>query len=414
MSRTTTFSKCGRGSVARRFPTVAWLLAIACASGPPMQLADKGLRDADGAGTAVSVEHLDSYRSLTLKALVWWAGLSKQLPVQHGIDRYRLTYRTTNAAGDSVEASGLMALPRNTAPRAAASYQHGTSSLRTDVPSTVGSQEGLLAAAIFAGHGYVLVAPDYVGLGQSTEPHPYLDADTAARNTVDLLRAARSVVRARNLEWPAPLFLTGFSQGGQATAAAHRLLEREPVEGLQVRASAPIAGPFQLLTISFPHALTSTAPSHSLYLAYISQAYARIHAQPLGSVFREPWAERVPALFDGTHDGDEITATLPVHSRDLYRTDFLEHYEAGAESWYTRALRANELHDWRPRAPVRLYYGALDLDVSTLESRATADHMKRLGADVTAVSVGDFDHDGSVLPAATLIRAWFDELGDAR
>ncbi len=56
----------------------------------------------DGPGTAVSVEHLDSYRSLTLKALVWWAGLSQQLPVQHGIDRYLLIYRTTNAAGASV------------------------------------------------------------------------------------------------------------------------------------------------------------------------------------------------------------------------------------------------------------------------------------------------------------------------
>ncbi len=364
----------------------------------------------DGPGTAVSVEHLDSYRSFTLKALVWWVGLSQQLPVQHGIDRYLLIYRTTNAAGASVEASGLVALPRNTAPRAVVSYQHGTSSRRVDVPSTAGAQEGLLAAAIFAGHGFVLAAPDYVGLGHSSEPHPYLDAETAARNTVDLLRAARSVVQARGIEWPAPLFLTGFSQGGQATVAAQRLLEREPVDGLRVHASAPIAGPYQLLTISFPHALTSVAPTHSLYLGYISQAYARIHAQPLGSVFREPWAERVPTLFDGTHDGDEIMATLPAQSRDLYRTDFLERYEAGKESWYTRALAANQLHDWRPRAPLRLYYGDLDLDVSPIESRATADHMKDLGADVTAVSVGDFDHDGSVLPAAAQMRAWFDEI----
>ncbi len=364
----------------------------------------------DGPGTAVSVEHLDSYRSLTLKALVWWVGLSQQLPVQHGIDRYLLIYRTTNAAGASVEASGLVALPRNTAPRAVVSYQHGTSSRRVDVPSTAGAQEGLLAAAIFAGHGFVLVAPDYVGLGRSSEPHPYLDAETAARNTVDLLRAARSVVQARGIEWPAPLFLTGFSQGGQATVAAQRLLEREPVDGLRVHASAPIAGPYQLLTISFPHALTSVAPTHSLYLGYISQAYARIHAQPLGSVFREPWAELVPTLFDGTHDGDEISAMLPAQSRDLYRTDFLERYEAGGESWYTRALGANQLHDWRPRAPLRLYYGDLDLDVSAIDSRATADHMKELGADVTAVSVGDFNHDGSVLPAAAQIRAWFDEI----
>ena len=252
-----------------------------------------------------------------------------------------------------------------------------------------------------------------MGLGHSNEPHPYLDAETAARNTVDLLRAARSVVQARGLAWPAPLFLTGFSQGGQATVAAHRLLERDPVDGLRVRASAPIAGPFQLLNISFPHALTGVAPSHALYLGYISQAYARIHAQPLSSVFRQPWAERVPNLFDGTHDGEEITATLPARSSDLYRTDFLERYETGGESWYTRALGANQVHDWRPRAPLRLYYGDLDLDVSPRESRATADHMSGLGADVTAVSVGAFDHEGSVLPAVAQIRAWFDELGES-
>lgn len=394
---------------------VGLLLAVtslACAAGAPLTVPDAG--GDRGPGTAVSVEPLDAYRVWTLKALVWWVGLSKQLPVEHGIDRYRLIYRTTDPAGDPVEASGLLALPRNATPSAVVSYQHGTRTQRADVPSTAGSQEGLLVAAVFAGHGAVAVAPDYVGLGQSHDPHPYLDAANAARNTVDLLRAARSVVEAHGIAWPQRLFLTGFSQGGQATVATHRLLEREPVDGLRVAASAPIAGPYQILSVSFPHALTGATPNHSLYLAYLTQAYARIHAQPLDSVFREPWAERAPGLFDGAHDGDAVIAALPSNPREMFRADFLERYEAGEASWYTRALGANETHDWRPRAPLRLYYGELDLDVTPKEALAAADHMRALGADVTAVSVGRYDHDGSVLPAAVKIRAWFDEVAAPR
>jgi dienelactone hydrolase len=406
-----TVERAMRQRAAASLPALALILGLACASERPLDLAE-GAR-ADAPGTPLSIEHLDSYRSLTLKTLVWWVGLSEQLPVRHGIDRYRLIYRTTNAAGDVVDASGLLALPRNSTPTAVVSYQHGTSTRRSDVPSTASSQEGLLAAAIFAGHGHVLVAPDYVGLGQSSEPHAYLDAETAARNTVDLLRAARSIARGRGIEWPAPLFLTGFSQGGQATVATQRLLECAPIGELRVSASAPIAGPYQILEISFPHALAGTAPSHSLYLGYLSQAYARVHGQPLSSVLREPWAARIPALFDGTHDGQEISATLPARPRDLYRADFLEHYEAGGQSWYTRALAQNQVHSWRPRAPLRLYYGNLDLDVSPEDSLATAAHMQALGADVEAVSVGDFDHDGSVLPAAIQIRTWFDEVRDS-
>ncbi len=75
-SRPTTFSRPDRVPASRRLGALGLLLVLACASEHPMYIPE--VDASDGPGTAVSVEHLDSYRFLTLKALVWWVGLSQQ------------------------------------------------------------------------------------------------------------------------------------------------------------------------------------------------------------------------------------------------------------------------------------------------------------------------------------------------
>ena len=165
-----------------------------------------------------------------------------------------------------------------------------------------------------------------MGLGVSTVPHPYLHADSEADAVVDLLRAARDVVAAAGVDWPDALLLTGFSQGGHATLAAQRLLEAAPLEGLTVKAAAPIAGPFDLAGISFPFALEGHSKSSSLYLAYLVGAYANIYGEALATALRDPYASNVPVLFDGLHDGDAIMAALPANPREMFHEEFLQTY----------------------------------------------------------------------------------------
>jgi hypothetical protein len=95
----------------------------------------------------------------------------------------------------------------------------------------------------------------------------------------------------------------------------------------------------------------------------------------------------------------------------MFQPALLEALDAGRPSWLVDRLRENDLLAFTPRAPVRLYYGRLDVDVSPEEARAEARRWSERGADARAIDVGPFGHDASVLEAAPLVRDWFDELG---
>jgi hypothetical protein len=391
--------------------TIAALAGIACT--PALRIGTQ-LDSAQGRpGTVASVTPVGGYPGWVLRALIWSQRLSVAIPTQYGVSLYRVEYWTTAPGGRLALASGLVAFPRAAELRGVVSFQHGTASERSAAPSTPDPNNGIVAAAVFAGHGYLLVAPDYLGLGTSTEPHPYYHAESTANAVVDLLRASREVVAAAGFRWPNALFLAGFSQGGHATLAAQRAIEANPGEGLRVRASASVAGPFDLAGIGFPSALEGRSRFASLYIAWIANSYARIYSMPLGSVIREPYPSQLPVLFDGAHGGDAIVQALPAQPREMLTPEFLADFDAGRETWFLKRLAENSLLDWTPRAQLRLYYGEADVDVAPEEARSAATHFAAGGGDVRAIGVGAVDHEGSVLAAVPLLRAWFDELAPA-
>ena len=130
-------------------------------------------------------------------------------------------------------------------------------------------------------------------------------------------------------------------------------------------------------------------------------------------VLTPEWAARTETLFDGSRDGDATVAALPSDPRDLLNPDFLDAYDAGTDHWFVRRLRQNSLLDWSPRASIRAYYGAADVDVTPPQARLLQENFRAHGSDATAIGVGDVDHDASLLPAAVLLRDWFDELAAA-
>jgi hypothetical protein len=333
--------------------------------------------------------------------------------VDCGIALYRVEYWTTGVDGALTRASGLLALPSGVRPRGVVSFQHGTETDRSSSPSTPDPSNGVLAAAAFAARGYVLVAPDYLGLGTARGVHPYLHAATEAGAVIDMLRAARTVVVANGDRWPTRALLIGFSQGGHATLAAQRALEAAPIDGIEIAASAAIAGPFDLAAMSFPFALDGASPAASTYLAYMLNGYTYVYHEPLESALRDAYAASVPTLFDGAHDDALVVAALPRQPRDMFREEFLASYSSGAPNWLRDRLTENGLTDWAPRAPIRLYYGSRDVDVSPREATVEAERLRQRGGDVTAVDVGPFDHNASVLAAVPGVVAWFDSMTGA-
>ncbi|HKS54063.1 MAG TPA: hypothetical protein VJS12_02190 [Steroidobacteraceae bacterium] len=325
------------------------------------------------------------------------------ISVQNAVDCYRMEY-TVGSGSDAVRLSGLLALPRGATPRRLVSFQHGTSTTRTAVPSRLDGT-GIAAAIVFAGNGYALIAPDYPGLGESQGRHPYYIADAIGPAVAGMIEASQRVPGVPD----GPVFLSGFSEGGWASLAALRILESE---GKRVLGSAQVAGAYDLRRVSLPTALKGGAPSHSLYLAYAAWGQAAYYNHPLDSVLTPEYAVTVERLFAGARP-QEILQTLPQDPRRMFNQAFLDAFDRDEAHWYLESFAANSLVDVTPRAPVRLYYGSKDQDVVPEEAVAAARAMSARRADVSSIDVGPVEHEPSMLAAAPLILAWLAELDAA-
>ncbi len=363
------------------------------------------------AGTMIKAEVLKSYGVEELRAALDHNRMLQGIQVGNGIKTIRLLYWTTNYDGRIVMASGLLALPDSPALRGVVSFQHGTIVNRQDAPSVPKASGNYLEIlAGFAGGGYLTLAPDYIGMGSGKGMHPYLHADTEANAVIDLLKAAKSYAEKENIgSWPTGLFLFGISQGGHASMAAHRALERIADPAFRVTASAPVVGAYELATITLPYSMRGKNTLNTLLVADAINSYAKIYKQPLSSLLEPTYAASLPRLFDGRHSMEQIVNVLPRWPRQIFLPDVYRSLLTGGQEWLVKAIAENDLWDWRPLAPVRLYYCAMDGMVAPENSTFTAGRMSEAGADVEAISLGGYDHNGAIL-ALPLAREWFDSL----
>ncbi|MEH3157013.1 MAG: alpha/beta hydrolase [Gordonia paraffinivorans] len=154
----------------------------------------------------------------------------------------RITYESTSGVdGSTVLVSGTVFAPVGPAPSGGwpiVAYGHGTTGVQHECapslsPSLLGAAD---AVGILVKDGYVVVMPDYQGLGLDDTYHPYLDAATVGHNMVDGVRAARKLIPDTSQRWVA----VGSSQGGQAAWAANEAAARDDA-GLDLLGTASLA-----------------------------------------------------------------------------------------------------------------------------------------------------------------------------
>ncbi|MEO7110212.1 MAG: lipase family protein, partial [Polyangiaceae bacterium] len=138
---------------------------------------------------------------------------------------------TTQDRGKKIDATALVAFPTSGASQT--SYDtllvlHGTAGFNDScAPSADPSTPPLLAA--LASLGYIVVAPDYIGLRSLEGPtgflHPYLVGEPTAIASLDAVRAAQKLVATRpEAACASGKFVTiGGSQGGHAALWVDRL-----------------------------------------------------------------------------------------------------------------------------------------------------------------------------------------------
>ena len=325
---------------------------------PPVRPADP-----EGAGQLQAATLLDTVAAADIAAaLTSEESLAQDVVPRYAVTSYRLEYLTTDADGKAVRASGLVSVPQK-APGAKSpvlSYQHGTLFRDAEAPSNnaVASE----VAVVLASLGYIVLAPDYVGFGASKgTPHPYLLAAPSAAATVDFLTAARTWRGQANVADNGQLFLTGYSEGGYVTMAAHRALQTSGSSHLQqLRMVVPGAGPYNVQA-TMDSLVDLVRDEQPVIGALINPGFLRYLG---GSVQREVRRLLLRALMPG--DADVV-----------YDARFIDRF---LDDDVPYIAEFSSVHDWKPNLPVRLYHGQDDRTVPYASSASTLQAMQQRGA----------------------------------
>ncbi|GAA4364672.1 hypothetical protein GCM10023185_34380 [Hymenobacter saemangeumensis] len=297
--------------------------------------------------------------------------------VRHSLKVYRLTYRTRTPEGAEITASGAVLVPQTMEPLSVISYQHGTiaPSSETQAPSYYASGTDVWSVvSILASTGYVVSAPDYIGYGASKNlPHPYEHAASLASASADMLRATREFCQQQKVALNQKNFLLGYSEGGYATMALHKLLEEKYADALPVTASAPGAGAYHKSAFA-RHILQATQPLNFLSsYVWVLRTYDRLYSlkRPFSFYFQEPYATRLQA---------NPFAAVPSQQSQLFAPSFRQAVLNNNDAPLAAALAANDLYDWKPQAPLALFHGTADDYVPYFNSQDAYEAMQNRGA----------------------------------
>ena len=286
-----------------------------------------------------------------------------------------LNYVTPGAKGEPSNASGVLLLPSGADCTAAAplvAYAKGTDVQKPrTLANPLDGETGLLAA-MYAGQGYAVVATDYLGFAKSTYSfHPYLHADSEATSVIDSIRAARNAVSTQGASLNGKVMLTGYSQGGHASMAAHREIEKNLSGEIKVVAGAHLAGPYNLSgSMKLPDAIAG----YQFFVPYLITAWQKIYGNIYNNVneaFKAPYVDGIESLLpnptlnyttlvtSGKLPG--INGETPNQARDaLFQTAFSSDILTNPNNPTFLAAKKNDLLDWSPKSQTMLCSGSGD------------------------------------------------------
>lgn len=332
-------------------------------------------------------------------------------PINYEVDLYKVEYWTPEPRGEFLtKASGLLYVPLTSCDFPVVSYHHGTVIYGEEASDLKGFSQ-LIPVPLATG-GYMICAADYVGYGSTPDsiPHAYLHAKSEATAAIDMLVATQQFCSAKNIYFSEQLFLTGYSQGAHVTMATHRELQQGEYN-YKVTASAAGSGPYLLAGIIRDSVLTSEKFSSPTYTTFLLESFKYIYRLPdlTNQIYKSPYKERVAEIYNRASPGDP--KTLPSPAFDYLLGSFVDSVLNGTHQ-FTTYLEENEVFNWLPTAPVKLFYCTGDEQVPYTVSLITADTMNELGAlNVEAIKVADnLTHSDCFYPTADRIQAWFDEL----
>jgi predicted esterase len=313
---------------------------------------------------------------------------------------WRIFYRSRGYDGRTAIVSGLLFVPEGGGPkRPVVAFTHPTVGVASRcAPSLNPAQwpkiEGLRQ---LLADDFVVVAPDYQGLG-SSGPHPYLVGDSEAWNTLDAVRAAG---RFGPAEAGRRFVVWGVSQGGQAALFT----------GMQAHAYAP---DLQLLGVAAGAPVTNLfrqfadggdSPFARLVSAYALESWSRVYPRLRLSRVLQPRAAALVRAIAGLCVEDLNSS----HAEGLIGESVSGSYLSAA-SWHTQPLAgilaANAPHPLPRSIPLLVTQGDSDQVVAPSVTAAFARAACAAGDTVEYRTLPGVTHEYTGAESVQFVAPW--------
>ena len=313
--------------------------------------------------------------------------------IKYGAKYYQVLYTSTDAKGAKDTLSGLLVVPdnlNNKYPKLI--YQHGTSDCKKCVPSnygTSGGEEGQLGL-LFAGLGYVSLLPDYVGMGTGRGFQTYVHDATTISATADMLDAVSSWTDQNNILTNDQLFITGYSQGGYAAMSFHRYMETTK-GAASVTAAAHLSGPYSLSGAMRDLILSENEYSYPAYIPNTVLGFNEAYGiyNNLSEIFKQEYIADITKYYQGSIGLVDLNIRLAqllkantgaIVGGRMLKDDFLNEIRTNPDHIINKILKENDVYDWKPEAPTRIFYCKADDQVPYINSIIAYDTMIVNGA----------------------------------
>jgi alpha-beta hydrolase superfamily lysophospholipase len=315
--------------------------------------------------------------------------------VPSGARAWRILYTTTRGDGTATIGSAIVVAAARppAAPRPVVVWAHGATGIAPDCAPSLGDDPvGTgsipdLAQALTA--GWVVVAPDYPGLG-TKGPHPFLIGQGEARSVLDAVLASRGLSGLREAQ---QTIVWGHSQGGNAALWT----------GIIAPTYAPEAGVAGVAALAPGTEVPELAAywSDEIYSAYLIEAYSKTYPDvDFNSYVRAP--ARVAAH-------EQAGRCLDDPKVDLYALRILRGHSIWKAAPDTGALGAR-LRENVPNQPIPVpVLVAQGKDDTTVPAKSQDDYVRQECATGTKVDYRTFpglDHVGVLSGDSPDLMRW--------
>jgi alpha-beta hydrolase superfamily lysophospholipase len=285
------------------------------------------------------------------------------------------------------------------------------------------------ASIAFAGGGYAVLMPDYLGLGVNQTVHPYPLASINWRSGVDMLPAVTQLATDSRLPLGSQLYVSGYSEGGGVAMWAAKELERQSPKGFRYVSAAPLSGPYDLTGAQMPFMTREIKQPEVLaatvyFLAYVGYSGLKNFGFDLEDFFVPSFASYIPVVFGRSLSDEAYARELMVKAVELGALTSIERLmqapfframqEEDVDNPLSRLMQQNNCFDWTPKRPLFLFCIENDTLVNPQNTyhaihamRARGVNNQTMGFHVASSDL-KLSHETAQPSAVALARRFFD------